>query len=97
MKKVILTSDSSHVEIIGGNAVALNDSLRTKLTEGIAHFAFQKKDGSIREAFGTVQAERIAIPSGEGPKTNQETTGVYFDLGSNAWRSYTIANLIAVY
>ena len=31
------------------------DLLKTKMANGIAHFAFMKKDGTIREAFGTTQ------------------------------------------
>ena len=34
--------------------------LKTKMSTGVAHFAFLKKDGSIREAFGTIQSNIAA-------------------------------------
>ena len=34
--------------------------LKSKMTNGVAHFAFMKKDGTIREAFGTIQSNIAA-------------------------------------
>lgn len=97
MKKVILTTNNSHLGTVTVNAEKLNTELRSKLLTGIVHFSFKKKDGSVREAFGTLHPDKIVIPE-SGQKINgNPTLGTYFDLEANAWRSYTIANLIAVY
>ncbi len=98
MKKVILTNQPSLLEIIKPEEPlypSLNEILRDRLLKGIVHFSFQKKDGSLREAYGTLQQDKITIPAGDS-KPN-EAIGTYFDLEANAWRSYTIANLVAVY
>lgn len=97
MKKVILTSPPHRSSIIfEDNAPSdLNDTLRVKMLTNIVHFSYQKKDGSLREAFGTLQADKITTPVGEG-KPN-EAIGTYFDLEANAWRSYVVANLVAIY
>jgi hypothetical protein len=53
-----------------------------------AHFEYKKKDGTIREAFGTLQF--AYIPEDQQPKSNSDyeyTNFRYFDLGKNAWRS----------
>ncbi len=97
MEKVILTIDSYHVKFVGAGVETLNKELRERLLTSVVHFSFKKKDGSIREAFGTLHPEKIIIPE-SGQKINENPTiGTYFDLEANAWRSYTIANLIAVY
>jgi len=97
MKKVILTNENLEVSFSFDNSpcTELNDTLRVKMLTGIVHFSFQKKDGSLREAYGTLQQDKITIPAGDS-KPN-EAIGTYFDLEANAWRSYTIANLIAIY
>jgi hypothetical protein len=99
MKKTILVNAAfTHINVtVGWDVSDLNDELRVKLLGGIVHFSFQKKDGSIREAFGTLKADLISTPSGEGLKINPEIVATYFDIEAKAWRSYTIANLIAIY
>lgn len=101
MEKVILTTDiitlDTTTKVIQLTSQELNATLREKFLAGIVHFTFQKKDGSLREAFGTLHPEKIIIPEG-GQKVNENPTiGTYFDIEANAWRSYTIANLIAIY
>lgn len=96
MKKVIVSVSKDAVEVAGATTGALNILLRERMLAGIVHFSFQKKDGSIREAFGTLHKDRITITSGEAATPNP-LVGTYFDLEANAWRSYTIANLIAIY
>lgn len=73
-----------------------NIKLRKAMTEKICKFYFQKVDGSIREAYGTL-SERL-IPShtdGDGRKKN-DTVQVYFDTEKQAWRSYKKANLMRI-
>lgn len=94
MKKVILTNGDI-LEFQTRTPDELNDVLRVKLLGGIVHFSFQKKDGTTREAFGTLAQDRITIPAGESKPNDAVAT--YFDIEANAWRSYTIANLIAIY
>jgi len=52
-----------------------------------AHFEYKKKDGTLRQAFGTLQFGYI--PENLHPKnTDYESNNFrYFDLDKNAWRS----------
>lgn len=55
-----------------------------------ARFTFRKKDGSIREAYGTRNPTLVnqndATPKGTGVERTGVTT--YYDLEKNAWRCF---------
>lgn len=71
----------------------LNIKLQLKMRAGIVRFWFQKVDGSIREAWGTL---RDTPPvAGSGRRTSP-TVFNYFDTERQDWRCYKIANLIRV-
>lgn len=100
MKKVILTTDSNNVSVVVSPVGFLHEQLRDKMLAGIVQFSFTKKDGSVRAAYGTIHPDKIGDvqPAAKDIVVNPNaTTGTYFDLDANAWRSYTIANLIAIY
>lgn len=58
-------------------------------------FYFQKVDGSIREAYGTLASNIIPATSESNRKKN-DTVQVYFDTEKQEWRCYKRANLIRV-
>ncbi len=63
------------------------------LTEGIVHFWFRKRDGSLRSAYGTLVMDVIArhggIPQGERQEDRPTNGSVsYFDLEKDAWRCF---------
>jgi len=76
--------------------------LRKALSTGFATFSFFKKDGSIREAKGTLFMP--LIPADKWPKTNsqepiansqQQISAIaFFDLDKQEWRSFSISNFI---
>ena len=85
------------------------ESFRTKLSTGVWRFSYLKKDGSIREARGTLCMD--LIPEDQRPKgINSEAlngtggalnraepaAGVfpYYDLDAAAWRSFRLDNFI---
>ena len=45
--------------IIAVGKAMMIENLKTKMANGVAHFVFAKKDGSIREAWGTIK-EKIS-------------------------------------
>lgn len=71
-----------------------NIKLRAKLAKGITRFYFQKVDGSIREAFGTL-ASGLVPPTGDGRKANP-TIQVYYDCERQGWRCFKRANLMTI-
>ena len=75
----------------------LIDVLKTKLSVGTAHFWFLKKDGSIREAWGTTNHNLMAHKIiGNGYTGEQVNTVKYWDVEKGAFRSLRYESLIAV-
>ena len=71
--------------------------LKTKMSTGIAHFAFLKKDGSVREAFGTIQSNiATAKTNGFGVSRECYNTTAFFDIEKGEWRSFRWENLLWV-
>ena len=76
----------------------LIDTLKVKLANGVAHFVFKKKDGSLREAYGTTQRNiASAKTNGRGVSREFYKTTAYFDIECGDWRSFRWENLIQVF
>lgn len=75
----------------------LIEALQFKLVNGTAHFLYRKKDGSIRQAFGTL-LERVADRNINGRGYHRKLDGLqaYFDIEEQEWRSFRYENLIAI-
>lgn len=72
-----------------------NFKLRIAFRKGIAKFYYQKVDGSIREAFGTMRESLIPAAAGSDRKRN-DTVQTYYDTEKGAWRCFKKANLISI-
>lgn len=71
--------------------------LKSKMANGVAHFAFLKKDGSVREAFGTIQSNIASAKiNGNGICRECFNTTAYFDVEKGEWRSFRWENLVWV-
>lgn len=68
--------------------------LSKKLKEGVVLFAFEKADGSLRKAKGTLRNVEHLI-KGTGSFTPK--TFVYFDMDANGFRSFKVGNFITLY
>lgn len=70
------------------------EDLRIKLKAGPVRFAFRKKDGSLRLAYGTLDLSKI--PQENQPKGGEVSDKIFpfFDLEKFAWRSISIGQLI---
>jgi hypothetical protein len=55
---------------------------------------FQKVDGTIREAYGTLNARLVPVIAGIDNRRKNDTTQVYFDTERQEWRCFKKANLI---
>ena len=72
--------------------------LAKKMLEGVVKFVFEKTDGSIRTAFGTL----VNVPAGDTNKGKRMTkpsykTFSYFDIDKSEFRCFKIENLITIY
>lgn len=72
-----------------------NMKLKAAMKQRIVKFYFQKVDGSIREAYGTLKENLIPATSGDNRKRN-DTVQVYFDTERQEYRCYKKANLISI-
>ncbi|KGF32913.1 SH3 beta-barrel fold-containing protein [Hoylesella buccalis] len=72
-----------------------NIKLRAALNKRIVKFYFQKVDGTLREAYGTLKTELIPETKGDDRKRN-DTVQVYFDTEKSEYRCFKKANLIRI-
>ena len=73
----------------------MNYKLHTAMVKRIVKFYFQKVDGSIREAYGTLKSDIIPATAGSDRKKN-ETVQVYFDSEKQEYRCFKKANLMRI-
>lgn len=69
--------------------------LKAALKKGVVRFYYQKLNGEIRTAWGTLKESLIPETKGTERKKN-ESLITYYDNEKAAFRSFKIANLIKV-
>ena len=74
----------------------LNFKLKLKMKARIVKFYFQKVDGTIREAFGTLKSDLMPKIEGNDRRQKNPTVQVYYDTERQEFRCFKIANLISV-
>ena len=74
----------------------INFKLRVRMAVAIVKFYFQKVDGSIREAYGTLNENIMPATSGNDNRRKNDTVQVYFDTEAMGFRSYKKANLLRI-
>lgn len=74
----------------------LNYKLKSLLSSKIVKFYYQKINGDIREAYGTLASNRVPAISGTDRRKKNDTVQVYFDTVKSEWRCFKIANLIRI-
>ena len=70
------------------------------LREGVVDFEFVKKDGSVRQAKGTLLAEHLPAPKADSdstPRKQNENVMVYFDMDKKSFRSFVKESFIGAY
>lgn len=71
-----------------------NIKLKTRLHIGIVKFYFQKVDGSIREAYGTLKSDLLPPTQGNDTRKKNDTVQVYYDTEAQGYRCFKMANLV---
>lgn len=70
------------------------------LHEGVVDFEFVKKDGSVRQAKGTLLAEHLPAPKADSdstPRKQNENVMVYFDMDKKSFRSFVKESFVGAY
>lgn len=84
--------------LVAGAKAMMIESLKDKLRNGVAHFIFIKKNGEVREAFGTTNAAVAAkYTNGNGISREYFKTTAYFDIEKGQWRSFRWESIVKVF
>lgn len=84
--------------LMAGAKAMMIETLKEKLRNGVAHFVFIKKNGEVREAFGTTNVAVAAkYTNGRGCSREMYATTAYFDIEKSAWRSFRWENIVKVF
>lgn len=84
--------------LVAGAKAMMIEQLKEKLRNGVAHFIFIKKDGEVREAFGTTNAAVAAkYTNGNGISREYFKTTAYFDIEKGEWRSFRWESLVKIF
>ena len=85
-------------ELMAGAKAMMIEALKEKLRNGVAHFIFIKKNGEVREAFGTTNAAVAAkYTNGNGISREYFKTTAYFDIEKGEWRSFRWESIVNVF
>ena len=84
--------------LLAGAKAMMIESLKEKLRNGVAHFIFIKKNGEIREAFGTTNSSVASkYTNGNGISREYFKTTAYFDIEKGEWRSFRWESIVNVF
>ena len=73
-----------------------NVKLHLAMAKHICKFYFQKVDGTLREAYGTLKSDLLPATAGEDNRKRNDTVQTYFDTEKQEWRCYKKANLMRI-
>ena len=74
----------------------LNTKLKKELGKRIVKFYFQKINGDIREAYGTLASDKIPAIAGTDNRKRNDSVQVYFDTEKQEYRCFKKANLVRI-
>ncbi|MBO6247391.1 MAG: DUF2693 domain-containing protein [Bacteroidales bacterium] len=76
-------------------------TLKEEMLKRAVKFSFKKKDGTVREAVGTLRRDLMKLKDGSlwtpkgDPKPEDLTKVDYFDIEAQWWRQFSVQNLVA--
>lgn len=96
-RHIAAVSVKKNSALVGVAKAMLIEEAKRQMREGTCHFLYVKKDGSVREAFGTLNAS-LCGKHINGRGVSPETWGCscYFDCEKGEFRSFRWQNIIDV-
>jgi hypothetical protein len=70
--------------------------LKKALNEGIVKFFYQKLNGEVRTAWGTLKEGLIPETAGNDNRKKNDSVMTYFDQEAGEWRCFKKANLLSI-
>ena len=96
--RMAVIANRTHSELMAGAKAMMIESAKKQMMNGICHFAYTKRNGELREAYGTLNPMLVAKNIiGTGESREQYATTAYWDCEKAAWRSFRWENIVAVF
>lgn len=73
-----------------------NLKLKAQMKNKIVKFYFKKVDGSVREAYGTLNEKLMPATTGTDKRAKNDTVQTYYDTERGEFRCYKKANLLSI-
>ena len=73
-----------------------NLKLKSEMKQRIVKFYYQKVDGSVREAYGTLCEKLMPAITGTDKRAKNDTVQTYYDTEVGEFRCYKKANLLSI-
>lgn len=73
-----------------------NLKLKSEMKKRIVKFYFKKVDGSVREAYGTLNEKLMPAVTGNDKRTKNDTVQTYYDTERGEFRCFKKANLMSI-
>ena len=74
----------------------VNMKLKAEMKKQIVKFYFKKVDGSVREAYGTLNEKLMPAITGNDKRAKNDTVQTYYDTERGEFRCYKKANLLSI-
>jgi hypothetical protein len=98
MKRATVIAQRTNSTLAGVAKAMMIDLLKEKLRNGVAHFLFVKKDGTLREAWGTTKKELVSKHiNGRGESRENYACCCFWDAEAGSFRSFRWENLVQVF
>ena len=98
MYRAAVISQRVQNDFVTGLQVAKLNELKARMRREVVKFAYLKKDGTLREAWGTCASNLMkATQNGRGLSGDQVYTVKYFDVEAGGYRSLRYENLVQVF
>ena len=97
MLRAAVIENRTNNSVFAGMKAMMIEQLKEKMRNGVAHFFFMKKNGELREAWGTTcksLAEKHI--NGRGACREYFSTTAFFDVEKGEWRSFRWETLVKV-
>lgn len=96
-RHIVAVSTKKNSGYVGIAKSLLIEEAKRQMRSGTCHFLYVKKDGSVREAFGTLNAALCGKHiNGRGQSPESWGCSCYFDIEKGEFRSFRWANIIDV-
>ena len=83
--------------LIGSAKALIIEEVKRQMRNGTCHFLYLKKDGSVREAFGTLNYALCGKHiNGQGSSPERWGCSCYYDIEKGDFRSFRWQNIIDI-